>query len=105
VINPIIPTSNGKASLDPLNVLRNLAELIAAWLFSGDDSRAARHGWQVLRGDGGLSRRYRDPRFDSLRACGRCAGRGTLAGLSCTTCAGTGRISLHQRDTGPGDAG
>lgn len=105
MINPTIPTSNGKASLDPLNLLRALAELIGTWLFSGDDGRAAGRGWQVLTGGGGLSRRYRDPRFDSLRACGRCAGRGTLAGLPCTACAGTGRITLHQRDTGPGDAG
>jgi hypothetical protein len=105
VINPTIPTSNGKALLDPLSLLRKLAELIDAWLFSADDSRAAGHGWQVLTGTGGLSRRYRDPRFGSLRECGRCAGRGTLAEQSCTACAGTGRITLHQRDTGPGDAG
>jgi hypothetical protein len=105
VINPTIPTSNGKALLDPLSLLRKLAELIGAWLFSADDSRAAGHGWQVLTGTGGLSRRYRDPRFGSLRECGRCAGRGTLAGRPCTACAGTGRITLHQRDTGPGDAG
>jgi hypothetical protein len=104
VINPTIPTSNGKASLDPLNVLRKLAERIGARLFAADDSSAAGHGWQVLNG-GGLSRRYRDPRFDSLRACGRCAGRGTLAERPCATCTGTGRITLHQGDTGPGGAG
>lgn len=105
MINPTIPTSNGKASLDPLSPLRILAELIGAWLFAGDDSRAAGHGWQVLPGHGGLARRYRDPRFDTLRACGRCAGGGTLAGRPCPACAGTGRIALHQRDTAPGDAG
>lgn len=105
MINPTIPTSNGKASLDPLNLLHRLAELIGTWLFSADDSRAASHGWQILTGDGGLSRRYRDPRFDSLRACGQCAGRGALAERPCPACAGTGRITLHQRDTGPGDAG
>lgn len=105
MINPTIPTSNGKASLDPLSLLHKLAELIGTWLFAGDDSRAASHGWQILPGGGGLSRRYRDPRFDTLRACGRCAGRGTLAERPCATCAGTGRITPHQRDTGLGDAG
>lgn len=102
MIDPTIPTSDGKVSLDPLSLLRGLAELIGAWLFAGDDSRAAGHGWQARSDHGGLSRRYRDPRFDALRACGRCAGRGTLAEWPCAACAGTGRITLHP---GSGDAG
>jgi hypothetical protein len=83
-------------------LLRKLAELIGGRLFTADDSRAAGHGWQILPGHGGLSRRYRDPRFDTLRACGRCAGRGTLAERPCTTCAGTGRISRCGTDDGDG---
>ena len=34
--------------------------------FQDQDARARQHGWTVEVRQGGLSRRYRDPRFDSL---------------------------------------
>jgi hypothetical protein len=37
-------------------------------IFAGPDARARQHGWSVEIRPGGVSRRYRDPRFDSLRA-------------------------------------
>jgi hypothetical protein len=37
-------------------------------IFAESDARARRHGWSVEVRAGGMSRRYRDPRFDSLRA-------------------------------------
>jgi hypothetical protein len=41
---------------------------ITAWFADRSDARARRHGWSVEIRAGGMSRRYRDPRFDSLRA-------------------------------------
>jgi hypothetical protein len=37
------------------------------WLFRGLDERARQHGWTMETGPYGLSRSYRDPRFDTLR--------------------------------------
>ena len=39
---------------------------ITDWLFQGPDEQARQYGWTVEIRHGGLSRRYRDPRFDSL---------------------------------------
>jgi hypothetical protein len=36
-------------------------------IFAEPDARARQHGWSVEVRHGGMSRRYRDPRFDSLR--------------------------------------
>jgi hypothetical protein len=36
-------------------------------IFAGPDTRARQHGWSVEIRHGGMSRRYHDPRFDSLR--------------------------------------
>jgi len=72
--------------------LRNLG----AWYFRADDVFAARHGWQVLVRHGGLSRTYRDPRFDQLRQCPYCCGAGVLEDdQPCPRCEGTGRIELQ----------
>jgi hypothetical protein len=60
-------------------VLRNFGDR----LFADADARARQHGWQVTRRNGGLSRRYRDPRFDSLVRCPSCAGTGGLDAVAC----------------------
>jgi hypothetical protein len=39
---------------------------ITDWLFHGPDEQARQYGWTVEIRHSGLSRRYRDPRFDSL---------------------------------------
>jgi hypothetical protein len=36
-------------------------------IFAEPDERARRNGWSVEIRHGGMSRRYRDPRFESLR--------------------------------------
>jgi hypothetical protein len=68
---------------------------IADRLFRNDDARARQHGWQVTARRGGLSRAYRDPRFDLLQACPSCFGTGPgHQNQDCDRCAGSGRIML-----------
>ena len=46
-----------------------LALLIRAFsdqLFQADDARASQYGWQITTRHAGLTRTYRDPRFDRL---------------------------------------
>lgn len=80
---------------------------IAAWLsdrlrafgeqwFAEDDQHAREHGWQITQRHGGLSRRYRDPRFDSLSSCPWCEGSGQAGDQECPACRGTGRLSRGQ---------
>jgi hypothetical protein len=63
-------------------------------LFSADDARAIARGWQIAPGKRGLSRTYRDPRFDALASCDQCHGSGGAADQSCARCSGTGRVTL-----------
>jgi diadenosine tetraphosphatase ApaH/serine/threonine PP2A family protein phosphatase len=63
-------------------------------LFAADDQAARDHGWQITRHHGGLSRQYREPRFDLLARCSRCQGSGRARGLDCPVCGGTGRLTL-----------
>ena len=58
-------------------------------LFAMNDAEAYWRDWQITRTHGGLGRRYRDPRFDTLAECSKCRGAGRTA---------AGR-------TGAGDAG
>jgi DnaJ-class molecular chaperone len=44
----------------------------------------------------GLSRTYRDPRFDQLQGCPDCCGAGELEDDQlCARCGGSGRIRLQ----------
>jgi len=61
-------------------------------LFRRDDQWAIEHNLQITRRHGGLSRSYRDPRFDTLRACSRCGGSGGYPDEPCAACDGTGRV-------------
>ena len=45
-------------------------------LFAMNDAEAYWRSWQITRTHGGLGRRYRDPRFDTLAECPKCQGRG-----------------------------
>jgi RecJ-like exonuclease len=64
-------------------------------IFEEDDRRACDRGWQVVPRHGGLSRNYRDPRFDYLLACTACNGRGrNTCDTACSDCDGTGRVVL-----------
>lgn len=62
-------------------------------LFARSDARARSSGWEVTSSRRGLSRSYRDPRFDLIRSCPQCAGSGvTPRGRDCARCFGTGRV-------------
>jgi hypothetical protein len=68
---------------------------LSARLFRDQDATARRHGWHIKAGRGGLSRTYRDPRFDRLARCPMCRGSGTDASQeACDGCAATGRVTL-----------
>jgi len=65
-------------------------------LFVMNDTEAYWRGWQITQTHGGLARRYRDPRFDTLAECPKCHGAGVTADLPCVPCLGTGRITLGE---------
>ena len=65
-------------------------------LFLMNDNEAYWQGWQITKTRGGLARRYRDPRFDTLAECPRCRGAGVTADLACVPCLGTGRVTLGE---------
>ena len=65
-------------------------------LFVMNDTEACWRGWQITKTHGGLARRYRDPRFDTLAECPKCHGAGGPADLPCVPCLGTGRITLGE---------
>lgn len=74
-----------------------LAYVVRRWgdrWFAVNDTEAYWWGWQITKTLGGLGRRYRDSRFDTLAACARCAGGGIWADAPCGPCLGTGRIKL-----------
>jgi hypothetical protein len=75
-----------------------LLRTVGGRLFRNDDTRAREHGWEVSERHGGLSRVYRDPRFDLLQVCPAC--RDATAGQrdrACDSCSGSGRVTLAAR--------
>jgi len=89
-------TSEDKTPTSLVDRLSRLLRNFGDRLFADTDARARQHGWQVTRRHGGLSRRYRDPRFDSLVRCPSSAGIGGSDAVACGPCGGTGRLTLHQ---------
>jgi hypothetical protein len=66
-------------------------------LFSWNDTEAYWRGWQITKVGGGLGRRYRDPRFDTLTGCPQCLGGGiSTKDTPCLPCLGTGRVSTEE---------
>lgn len=65
-----------------LSWLAALPRRLGDRLFVMNDTEAYWRSWQTTRTHGGLGRRYRDPRFDTL--------------AECPTCLGTGRITLGE---------
>lgn len=63
-------------------------------LFAMNDDEACWRGWQIIQLYGGLGRRYRDPRFDTLTGCARCRGAGVNGDAPCVRCLGTGRVTV-----------
>jgi hypothetical protein len=73
--------------------LARLMQAAGDRLFTAADEEALRHGWQITRTRGGLGRRYRDPRFDSLAACPRCDAGDAIDRELCDSCASTARTT------------
>ena len=79
-----------------LNWLAALPRRLGDRLFVTNDTEAYWRDWQIIKTHGGLARRYRDPRFDTLAECPKCHGAGGTADLPCAPCLGTGRITLGE---------
>ena len=79
-------------------LLRGLSA-IGSKTFQADDCQARDRGWQISPRHSGLSRSYRDPRFDCLNPCTGCNGHGcNPGGVTCPDCNGAGRIVLDPAD-------
>jgi hypothetical protein len=93
LIKAISPTSENKVRNRLVRWLLNCLEEAGNRLFASSDQAAGEHGWQITRRHGGLSRRYRDPRFGSLISCPRCRGNGQTGKSPCRPCQATGRLT------------
>ena len=92
-------TTNPDLRKTPRGLLLCVLGAISKKIFRADDSCARDQGWQIIPRHGGLSRTYRDPRFDHLVACTACNGHGCYpSGVTCSGCNGTGRIVLDPAD-------
>jgi len=76
----------------PVRWLSKVIEAVGDRWFRSDDQRAIEHNWQIARRHGGLSRSYRDQRFDTLYPCFQCGGSGGTNREPCAACDGTGRV-------------
>jgi hypothetical protein len=85
--------SEDKPSTHLVAWMARLLDGIGQRLFASADARAREHGWQITQRSGGLSRSYRDPRFDSLISCPLCKGTGDVDEAPCERCGGTGRLT------------
>jgi len=65
-------------------------------LFAMNDTEAYWRGWQITAVHGGLGRRYRDLRFDTLAECAPCRGAGVTGDAPCVPCLGTGRVTIGE---------
>jgi hypothetical protein len=84
----------------PRATLAAIAE--RAFTATDADADARQHGWQVTSTQGGLGRRYRDPRFDTLAACPDCCGRRVQSPANpCQICSGTGRVVIEPAADAP----
>jgi hypothetical protein len=82
------------------DLLLRVLSTIGIKIFRTDDYRAHKRGWQIIPRHGGLSRTYRDPRFDCLIPCRACNGRGYNPDHAiCSRCGGSGRLVLDRANT------
>ena len=106
VIKSSSPDGQGKARHGPASWLAARLRAAGDRLFAEEDRKAREHGWEVTCRHGGLSRRYRDPRFDTLTSCPWCHGSGQAGEHQCPACRGTGRLCRGQppqQEGGDGD--
>ena len=93
-------TTNPNMRKTPRDLLLRALSAIGGKIFRTGDHRAHDRGWQVIPRHGGLSRTYRDPRFDYLIACSACNGRGYNSDrIGCSDCRGSGRLVLDRAST------
>jgi hypothetical protein len=95
LIKSTSPTSENKVWNRLVRYARTRLEAAANRLFAKDDLRARQNGWQIIPRRSGLSRQYRDPRFDTLISCPTCDGNGATDGRPCPACRATGRQARH----------
>lgn len=95
LIKSTSPTSENKVWNRLVRYARTRLAAAGTRLSAKDDLRALQHGWQIIPHRSGLSRQYRDPRFDTLTGCRRCDGTGATDGWPCPACRGTGRQARH----------
>ena len=104
---PTRTAASGRAPAATPSLLAIVGRVLLSWLvaiprrlgdplFVTNDAEAYWRDWQITRTHGGLARRYRDPRFDTLAECPKCHGAGVTADLPCPPCLGTGRITLGE---------
>ncbi len=91
----------GLAAAVLLSWLAYIPRRLGDHVFTWNDTEAYWRGWQITKVHGGLGRRYRDLRFDTMAACPQCQGGGvdTTAehtGTPCVPCLGTGRVSTEE---------
>ena len=98
-------SNEGKSSSALVAWMARLLNDFGHRLFADADATARQHGWQVTQLSGGLGRRYRDPRFDSLVRCPSCLGMGDVDAVRCEPCGGTGRLTLYEPAPVPEGAG
>ncbi len=96
-----IESTVGLAAAVLLSWLAWIPRRLGDRIFTGNDTEAYWRGWQITKVHGGLGRRYRDLRFDTLAACPRCQGGGAStkdgrADTPCAPCLGTGRVSIEE---------
>ena len=97
----------GRALAGAVRAIAVAARILLSWLaaiprrlgdrlFAMNDAEAYWRDWQITRTHGGLGRRYRDPRFDTLAECPKCRGAGATGDQPCPPCLGTGRVTLGE---------
>jgi hypothetical protein len=93
-------TTNPNPRKTPRDLLLRALSSIGGKIFRTDDCHARDRGWQIIPRHGGLSRTYRDPRFDYLIPCPACNGRGYNPDrTTCFGCRGSGRLVLDRAGT------
>jgi hypothetical protein len=97
----------GRALANAARAMAIAARVLLGWLagiprrlgdrlFAMNDAEAYWRNWQITRTQGGLGRRYRDPRFDTLAECPKCRGAGAIGDQPCPPCLSTGRVTLGE---------
>jgi hypothetical protein len=93
-------TTNPNVRKTRRDLLLRMLSTIGSKIFRTDDCHAHDRGWQIIPRRGGLSRTYRDPRFDYLVSCPACDGRGhDRDRIACSDCHGSGRTVLDRADS------